>query len=158
METAALIARFYSAFARRDPEIMAACYAPDAQFDDPVFRALSGPEIGTMWRMLCARATDLRVEWGSVRVARDVARVDWQAWYTYSATRRPVHNRIAATFIMERGLIRRHEDVFDLYRWSRQALGAKGLLLGWTPVVQRVIRRQASRALGRFRIESSTAG
>ena len=45
---------------------MAACYAPNAHFIDPVFE-LQGAEIGAMWTMLCERGSDLRVE------SRDVA-------------------------------------------------------------------------------------
>jgi hypothetical protein len=100
--------------------------------------------------MLCERATDLRVACGPVRMEGDIARVEWQAWYTYSVTGRRVHNRIAASLSLEQGLIHRHDDVFDLYRWARQALGLKGLVLGWTPPVQRAIRRQASRSLDAF--------
>jgi hypothetical protein len=85
-----------------------------------------------------------------VRLAGDTARVEWQAWYTYSATGRRVHNRIAASLRLEHGLIHRHDDVFDLYRWARQALGIKGLVLGWAPPVQRAIRRQAIRSLDAF--------
>ncbi len=36
----ALIARFYDALGRRDAAAMAACYAPDATFTDPVFGTL----------------------------------------------------------------------------------------------------------------------
>ena len=147
---AAVVERFYAAFDRRDHRTMAASYAPAARFSDPVFRDLTGPRIGTMWRMLCERATDLRVECGPVRSEGGVMRVEWQAWYAYSVTGRQVHNRIAASLTLEGGLIRRHVDVFDLYRWARQALGLKGLLLGWTPVVQRAIRRRASRSLDAF--------
>jgi hypothetical protein len=46
---------------------MAAAYAPTARFSDPVFQVLTGPRIGAMWRMLCERATDLRVACGPVR-------------------------------------------------------------------------------------------
>jgi ketosteroid isomerase-like protein len=156
----ALVERFYAAFGRRDYRTMAASYAPTARFSDPVFPDLTGPRIRTMWRMLCERATDLRVEHGPVHLEGDTARVEWQAWYTYSATGRRVHNRIAAALSLERGLIRRHDDVFDLYRWARQALGIKGLVLGWTPPVQRAIRRQASRSLDAIaaRIAASGAG
>ncbi len=35
---AAVIEQFYAAFARRDAEAMAACYAPDVVFAEPVFR------------------------------------------------------------------------------------------------------------------------
>ena len=155
---AALVERFYAAFDRRDHRTMAASYAPTARFSDPVFQDLTGPKIGTMWRMLCERATDLRVECGPVRAEGDMARVEWQAWYTYSATGRRVHNRIAAAFSLERGLIRRHDDVFDLYRWARQALGIKGLVLGWGPPVQRAIRRQASRSLDAFALRIAAPG
>jgi ketosteroid isomerase-like protein len=154
----ALVERFYAAFDRRDHGAMAASYSPAARFWDPVFQDLTGPRIGTMWRMLCERATDLRVACGPVRVAGDMARVEWQAWYTYSATGRRVHNRIAASLRLEQGLIHRHDDVFDLYRWARQALGIKGLVLGWTPPVQRAIRRQASRSLDAFAARAAAIG
>jgi ketosteroid isomerase-like protein len=147
---AALVQRFYAAFDRRDHRVMAASYAAGARFSDPVFPKLHGPRIGVMWRMLCERATDLRVECGPVEADGTSARVEWQAWYTYSATGRRVHNRIAATFTLEEGGIRRHEDAFDLHRWAGQALGVKGLLLGWAPPVQRAIRQQAARALDKF--------
>lgn len=147
---AAIVERFYAAFDRRDHRSMAASYTPAARFSDPVFPDLVGPRIGTMWRMLCERATDIRVECGPVRVEGDRAGTEWQAWYTYSATGRRVHNRISGSFVLERGLIARHEDAFDLYRWARQALGAKGILLGWAPPVQNAIRAQAARALDAF--------
>ena len=92
----------------------------------------------------------VRVECGPITTSAETATAEWQAWYTYSATGRPVHNRIAATFVFEDGLIRKHEDVFDLYRWSRQALGAKGILLGWTPMVHAAIRKQAGHALDSY--------
>ena len=38
-----LIERFYAAFGRRDGKAMAACYAPEATFRDPVFGDLKGP-------------------------------------------------------------------------------------------------------------------
>jgi ketosteroid isomerase-like protein len=37
-----LIERFYAAFGRKDGDAMAACYAPDARFSDPVFGELRG--------------------------------------------------------------------------------------------------------------------
>lgn len=103
-----------------------------------------------MWRLLCERASDLRVECGPVRVEGDTASAEWQAWYTYSVTGRRVNNRIAAAFTLEHGLICRHYDTFDLYRWARQALGVKGVLLGWSPPVQRTIRARAALALETF--------
>jgi len=146
-DPAATIERFYAAFSARDPGTMAACYAPAARFADPVFRALRGAEIGLMWRMLCERATDLAISHGPVRAVGQRWEVDWEARYTYSATRRPVHNRIRASMYFERGVILDHEDRFDLYGWARQALGLQGFLLGWSPPMQRAIQARARQAL-----------
>jgi len=147
---AELIQGFYVAFQRRDHAAMAACYAPDATFSDPVFRDLRGVRISAMWRMLCERGTDLRIEASGIEADADRGSAHWEAWYTFSATGRPVHNIIQASFHFRDGLIQRHTDSFDLYRWARQALGVKGLLLGWTPPVQHAIRAQAARALDGF--------
>lgn len=142
-----MINRLYVAFSARDHETMARCYAADARFSDPVFTDLRGPEVGAMWRMLCRRATDLKIEFTDVQSAGDAGSAHWEAWYTYTANGRPVHNVIDATFTFRDGLIATHRDDFDLYRWTRQALGPTGLLLGWTPLVQQAIRRKAKRAL-----------
>lgn len=147
--SAALITRFYAAFGARDHAAMARCYAPDAHFSDPVFPDLRGGQVAAMWRMLCERATDLRVEARDITVDGALGTAHWEAWYRYAATGRPVHNVITASFTLHDGLIVRHEDRFDLYAWSRQALGVPGLLLGWTPLVQNRIRRQAGAALAR---------
>ena len=48
------------------------------------------------------------------------------------------------------GKIAEHRDHFDLWRWAGQALGIKGLLLGWTPFVQNAIRQQAAKGLAAF--------
>ena len=142
----ALIESLYSAFARRDAVAMAACYAPDAHFSDPVFD-VRGAEVGAMWAMLCARGKDLALEWRDVHADGTRGSAHWEPRYTFSATGRPVHNVIDATFELRAGRIVRHVDAFDLWRWSRKALGAKGALLGWTPFVQKAIRAQARRGL-----------
>jgi len=136
---------------------MVACYAPQVRFSDPVFPALVGNEARGMWRMLCARGKDLRVEFTDVRADGASGAAHWEARYTFSASGRQVHNIIEARFTFADGLIATHADTFDLYRWSRQALGAKGLLLGWTPLVQGAIRRQGASALARWMSASGPA-
>jgi ketosteroid isomerase-like protein len=147
---AALINRFYGAFARQDGATMAACYAPDAHFRDPVFQDLHGPEVGAMWRMLCDRATDLRIVHAAVAAEDDHGSAHWDADYTFR-TGRHVHNSIDATFrFTPEGLIADHRDEFDLYAWARQALGPLGLVLGWSPPVQGRIRAEARKGLDEF--------
>lgn len=147
---AELVRGFYAAFQRRDHAAMAACYTSDATFSDPVFRDLRGPRVGAMWRMLCERATDLRIEASGIEASGERGSAHWEAWYTFTATGRPVHNRIEAAFHFRDGRIAQHTDAFDLSAWARQALGMKGLLLGWTPLVQNAIRAQATRGLDAF--------
>lgn len=145
----ARVERFYRAFQQRDAATMAACYAPQAAFRDPVF-TLGGARIGAMWTMLCTRGTDLRIEFGNLRGDDSTAAADWQAWYTFSATGRPVHNVIHARFRFDAQAIVEHVDEFDFWRWSRQALGPPGLLLGWSTLLRRKVRGEAARALARF--------
>lgn len=147
---AELITHFYRAFQRRDAEAMAACYAPDIQFSDAVFIDLKGPEAGDMWRMLCSRAQDFSLSFSAVAADEQRGSARWTAQYTFSATGRTVVNQIRAEFVFKDGLIIEHRDHFDLWRWSRQALGLKGLLLGWLPPVQAAIRRQARQGLAAF--------
>lgn len=145
----ALINRFYEAFARTDGDAMAACYTADAHFHDPVFQDLHGDEVGSMWRMLCERATDLEVEHSKVHADGEQGSAHWDASYTFS-TGRHVLNRIDASFVFQDGLISEHRDRFDLYAWARQAIGPVGVLLGWTPMIQGRIRAQARQGLEEF--------
>lgn len=129
---------------------MGACYAADVRFSDPVFPDLQGDRARGMWAMLCARGKDLRIEFSGVSVEGDRGRGHLEAWYTFSATGRQVHNVIDGTFTFRDGRIATHTDRFDLYRWARQALGLKGTLLGWTPFVQNAIRAQGAKGLERW--------
>ena len=130
----ATIEKLYAAFAKLDADAMTACYAQDALFDDEAFALKGRTQIGGMWTMLCdavkAKGRDVwKIEVSGIkdRSAR------WEANYRFSSTGRLVHNIIDAEFEFDsQGLIKRHRDRFSFWHWSRQALGMKGLLLGWT--------------------------
>jgi ketosteroid isomerase-like protein len=147
---AALIERFYSAFARRDVETMLSCYRPDVVFRDPVFGALSGPRVRAMWRMLNARAADLAIEFGDVAATERDGSAHWEARYTYTATGRPVHNRIDASFGFRDGSIAQHVDSFSLWRWAAMALGMQGARRGWLPPGRSAIRTRAAKGLAAY--------
>ena len=147
---AQLIEGFYTAFAANDAETMAAAYASDATFSDPVFTSLKGELAPGMWRMLVAQASDLKVTWSDVVADDNGGSARWEATYSFSKTGRQVHNVISAKFQFKEGLIISHVDTFDLWKWTRMALGIPGVLLGWTPLVQNKIRGQAKGQLDRF--------
>ena len=109
---------------------MAACYAPDATFSDPVFPRLDAAGVRDVG-MLCARGKDLRV------VASDIDADDARS----RALGRDVHvfgdrpagpQRIDATFAFDDGQHRAPRDRFDLWRWTGRRW-AKGAALGWAP-------------------------
>jgi ketosteroid isomerase-like protein len=150
-----LIERFYAAFARQDGDTMAACYAPGARFSDPVFTDLSGEEPGGMWRMLTGRAKDLEVKLVEHEAGDERGSAQWVADYTFSTGRR-VHNDVRAEFRFEDGLIAEHQDYFSFYGWARQALGPAGLVLGWTPIIQGKVKREARAGLDEFLARAKT--
>lgn len=147
---AELVTRFYQAFQQQDAETMASCYADDVHFSDPVFTDLRGAAAGDMWRMLCSKAQDFSLSFDDVTADDHSGRARWVATYTFSQTGNTVVNHIEASFRFRDGQIIEHRDHFDLWKWARQALGAKGLLLGWAPFVQSAIRQQAGKGLAAF--------
>ena len=143
-----LIERFYTAFAAGDVETMASCYHKDARFSDPVFPELDGKdEVMKMWRTLVGRSDDIRIVLGEHAADDQRGTAHWTATYTFTTTGRHVVNEIDAKMIFRDGLIVDHTDSFDFWKWSRQALGAPGLLLGWSPMLKKKFRAQSAQLL-----------
>ena len=145
-----LIEHFYDAFERCDGDAMAECYLRDATFSDPVFGTLTGEQAGAMWRMLTSRAKDLKIELLEHDADEASGTARWRARYEFAATGRPVINDVQASFEFRDGRITRHVDGFSFFGWSRQALGATGLAVGWNPAGRQLIRRRARRDMERF--------
>jgi ketosteroid isomerase-like protein len=145
-----LIERFYGAFAAGDGSAMAACYAPDARFSDPVLPDLRGDRAGAMWEMLTQGPGDVRIELLEHQAHWARGSAHWRAHYTFTQTGRPVVNDIHASFRFKDGLIVEHRDEFSFHRWAGQALGPVGLLLGWTPLLRSAVRRKAAARLEQF--------
>ena len=142
-----LIRDFYAAFAKRDATGMAASYHRDIAFSDPAFPMLRGNEATAMWAMLCARGKDLEIILGDVAGDAEGGRAHWEAKYTFSQTGRLVHNKIDAVFAFRDGKIIRHVDSFGFWRWSSQALGGIGMLLGWFGPLKAMVRKKAAKSL-----------
>jgi ketosteroid isomerase-like protein len=145
-ETQAALTRFYEAFARRDGDAMAAMYAPDATFEDPVFR-LTGADIGKMWIGLTRGAKDFSVQFTVAKAGSGTGVVEWTARYLFGG-RRPVVNVIVSEIEMKDGLIVRQKDIFDFPRWAAQALGLPGLLFGRMAWMRRSVSKSAAVRLG----------
>ena len=148
------ISRFYAAFAELDADTMATCYAEDATFEDPAFTLRGRREVAGMWHMLCD-ATRGRQEWKlevrDIHADANVGHAHWEVRYRFSMTKRRIYNIIEADFTFNpQGLIVSHKDHFDLWRWSRQALGMGGVVLGWTGYFKKQMRQQTRAALDKY--------
>lgn len=153
-----VVNRFYSAFARHDAASMAACYHRDVTFHDPVFLTLQGDRARGLWRLLCERAKDMTLQWGDIIATEHAATAHWEAKYRLLVTGRKVHKIAVAQFEFKDGLIWKHTDQFDIRRWTRQALGLAGLLVGHTEKTQSKIRAAVIETLDDYLNNPSTPG
>jgi len=149
-ENETLIRKFYDAFNKLDYRTMQECYHDDAVFFDPVFHDLNAIEVRHMWEMLCRQAKDFSLTCSDVHADHEYGGCRWIATYRFSRTGNRVTNKITAHMRFRDGKIIEHTDDFDLWKWSRQALGIKGWLLGWSEFVQKKIRNSAQDSLLAF--------
>ncbi len=147
-----IIENFYRAFDNLDAESMIDCYHKDIKFEDPAFGVLKGEKAKNMWRMLChsQKGKDFKVKASNIVYNNMKGTADWEAYYTFSKTGRKVHNVISAEFEFKDGKIINHFDQFDLYKWSKQALGFNGFLLGWTTFFKKKLNAQTNKLLSEF--------
>ena len=146
-----LVERFYDAFSRRDYTAMNACYSEDIIFSDPVFMLLKGDEVRAMWEMLCKNAKDFSLQYSEIELLDEqYVTCRWTASYTFSKTGNRVVNHIKAYMKIEDGKIIEHSDAFRLSKWIGQALGFKGVLLGWTGFMKRAVQKNAKKNLQKF--------
>lgn len=153
----AVVDTFYTSLGKRDGEAMAACYHDDVVFEDPAFGELRGRDAGDMWRMLCSRSVDLRVEHQILETTENTARTNWIANYTFTATGRQVRNDVVATMKLVDGKIIDHRDEFDFWKWSSQALGLPGKLFGWSNALKSRVRKTARGNLRAFQASHPTS-
>ncbi len=147
-QNSALINKFYTAFSQSNFKEMASCYHQNIQFEDPAFGVLHGESASKMWQMLIERSKgNINITFSDVVTDELSGSAKWIATYNFSQTNRKVVNKIHAKFEFQDDLIIKHTDYFDLYNWSKQALGMKGFLLGWTDFMKNKIRETAQKSL-----------
>ncbi len=151
-----ILDKFYTSFQNLDAEGMAACYHDDIEFEDPAFGLLKGEKAGNMWRMLCANAKDLKINYSVISADENHGKVRWVADYTFHRTGRVVHNEISAVFEFKDGKIIKHTDHFNLRKWARQAIGMKGAILGGTAFFKKKLNQQTNKLLSNFESKNQT--
>lgn len=147
----ALVKKFYSSFAHHDAKGMAECYHDEVEFTDPAFGKLQGQEVNLMWQMLVEKGGDeLVVIYSNLQADGQHGSAYWEAIYNFSKRQRKVHNQVVAHFEFQDGLIKKHTDTFDFWRWARMALGPMGLALGWSHFFRGKFQKQARKILKKY--------
>ncbi|NQX92019.1 MAG: nuclear transport factor 2 family protein, partial [Flavobacteriales bacterium] len=121
---------------------------PDVVFRDPAFGELHGSRVAKMWEMLLSNPNSgLRVSFSDIQSGDDSGSAKWTAEYCFGPKRKKVINHLQASFEFKDGLIIKHVDEFNMWKWSRQALGPVGLFLGWSDSLKKKIRHMANSRL-----------
>lgn len=146
-----LISSFYTAFQRLDYKAMNNCYSSDIIFFDPVFNLLEREQVSCMWEMVCKDARNFELVFGNITALdEEYYTCEWIATYIFSKTGRRVVNKVKAFMRIADGKIIEHSDGFSVHKWSMQALGFSGWLLGWNSFFQNRIKKQARKKLEAF--------
>ncbi|SMD42994.1 Ketosteroid isomerase-related protein [Aquiflexum balticum DSM 16537] len=146
-----IIIAFYEAFSKGKAAEMVSHYHNDIVFEDPAFGQLKGEEAKAMWRMLIERSKgNIKITYSNVEAENEKGSAFWQAEYIFGPDKRKVINKINASFKFKDGKIIQHTDRFDVWKWAKQALGWKGWLLGWTPLMKKQIQKQSRGLLKKY--------
>ena len=148
---------FYAAFQQKNANGMIDCYHQDLQFEDPAFGKLSYLQTCSMWKMLCESAKDLSIEFSIQKSEDDYAEVRWIAEYTFSKTGRFVRNEITAQLKFKDSKIIQHTDIFDLFKWAKQAMGLQGWLIGSTPFFRKKLQHKTNYQLAKYMQKNNPA-
>jgi ketosteroid isomerase-like protein len=120
---AAIITALYTALSVADAPAMLRLYAPNAQFEDPIFGLLDARQTRAMWRMLTRSGQGVSVTISDVRANDTAGSAKIDSQFVFPQTGRTVHNHVEASFRFEAGQIVYHREAYDLHAWIQMALG-----------------------------------
>lgn len=151
MNNKEVIEKFYTAFSEGDAETMISCYNDDVIFSDPAFGTLKGPNAKAMWKMLLGnKKSKSKVSFNNIQADNSSGSASWIANYNYGPKSRKVTNHVNAKFEFKNGKISKHTDDFNLWKWTQQAMGASGYLLGWSSFMKNKIQEETGKKLNAF--------
>lgn len=151
MNTTELLQKFYNSFSAGNAEEMIDCYHDSVIFHDPAFGTLKGNSVKYMWEMLLSKKdTDFKIDYKILKADEKYGEVYWIAHYNYGPKKRKVVNKVTASFEFKDGKILRHTDDFNLWNWSKQALGTSGFLLGWSSYMRDQIQKKTGKILSSY--------
>ena len=151
MDNKELLQKFYNSFSEGNAKGMIDCYHEDITFHDPAFGTLRGKRAKAMWEMLLSKKdSKASLAYKILEVNDKHAKVNWTAHYKYGPKKRKVVNNVTANFEFKEAKILKHTDDFNLWAWSKQALGISGYLLGWSSYMRDQIQKKTGNLLNSY--------
>ncbi|SCY07660.1 SnoaL-like domain-containing protein [Nonlabens sp. Hel1_33_55] len=150
MDTKTLLTQFYKGLKNANASNMTALYKDNSHFKDPVFGDLHGEHAISMWHMLFSKNNQVKISYKIIEATPTYGKVQWTANYLNGSNKRPVTNHVTANFKLADGEIVNHVDSFNLSKWSRQALGVSGLLMGWSSFMKNQIQKKTNSLLDHY--------
>ncbi|MGB5988742.1 MAG: nuclear transport factor 2 family protein [Marinifilaceae bacterium] len=146
-----VIKKFYTSFSDSNIKGMIECYHKEIVFIDPVFGKLKGERVIKMWEMLLAKKNKgNKISFSNIMASSEKGEANWVAEYIYGEDKRKIVNKISANFKFKEGKIIEHTDYFNLWKWTKQAMGPAGYLLGWSYFMRKQIQEKAKIRLEEF--------
>ena len=146
-----LLQKFYNSFSEGNAKGMIDCYHENITFHDPAFGTLRGKRAKAMWELLLSKKdNNASLCYKILEVNDKHAKVNWTAHYKYGPKKRKVVNNVTANFEFKEAKILKHTDDFNLWTWSKQALGTSGYLLGWSSYMRDQIQQKTGNLLNSY--------
>lgn len=151
MDNKEIINKFYTSFSNGNVKGMLECYHKDIVFQDAVFGKLEGERAFKMWEMLLSKKKqNTIITFNNVEATAEKGKANWVVKYEYGAKKRKVINKVQANFKFKDSKIIEHLDDFNLWKWTQQAIGPAGYLMGWTTYMKNKIQKTTKSKLDRF--------
>ena len=116
-----------------------------------MFGELNGDSVKKMWEMLLSnKDAQFKLTFSDIHEKNNFVYAKWQASYYYGPHKRFVVNSVNAKFKFSENKIILHEDQFNLWKWSKQAIGLPGVILGWSNFFKSKLQTEANKKLNKF--------
>lgn len=141
-----ILLTFFTAFAKKDLNTMLDCYHKNVIYDDVGFGQQKGEKAKAVWRFLIQNVGENAViSFSDIQTFNNTGYANWTTTYPFG--KRIITNNIKATFHFKDGKIIFHKDEYSLWKWSQQAFGIIGYLIGWSPIFRWLIRWQMKKKI-----------
>jgi hypothetical protein len=144
------IETYFDAFSKGDYRTMRSLCDPKITFNDPVYTSLQGKSVFALHHFMAERRICPTITIRSISEKGNRVKVKWTNEYEYATYKTHISIDVRSIFHFEHTSIISQTDQYNLWKWSKMALGFTGTYLGWTPMFRSTLRRSSQQSLATF--------